>query len=232
MRTLILSDLHLGSRHCNTALLNELLDHVSFDRLILNGDTIHNVNLRKMTPRHWATLERFRQIGKSRELVLVRGNHDHEIDFLPGTTPTILSSAKVLPALLEVPMLEQYHLQVNGHQYLVIHGDRFDPSMNYPVVTEVAFMCYQVTTKVNKKLAKWLKKKSKKWGGLLEIVRKNSIAHAQKHNIPGIITGHTHFAEDLHREEIHYMNSGSWTETPCSYLIADQQKIDLLHHSD
>ena len=186
----------------------------------------------KMTPPAWDFLERIRQVGKSRELILVRGNHDHEIDFIPGTTPNGLSSARVLPALLEVPMREQYQLQINGHQYLVIHGDRFDPSMNYPVVTEVAFLCYQVTTKINKKLAKWLKKKSKKWGGLLEVVRKNSIAHAQRENVPGIITGHTHHAEDLRRDEIHYMNSGSWTETPCSYLLADQNKIDLFHVAD
>jgi UDP-2,3-diacylglucosamine pyrophosphatase LpxH len=232
MRTLILSDLHLGSRHCNLGLLNQILDEVSFDRLILNGDTINNVNLRKMTPQVWQFLERLRQLGKSREMILVRGNHDHEIDFIPGTQPGPLSSARVLPALLEVPMIEQYQLQVNGHSYLVMHGDRFDPSMNYPVVTEVAFLCYQMTTKVNKKLAKWLKKKSKKWGGMLEVVRKNSIAHVQKANFPGVIVGHTHHAEDLHEGDIHYINSGSWTEVPCSYLIADQDKIDLIHVTD
>ena len=45
MRTLILSDIHLGNRHCNAALLNEVLDRESFDRLILNGDTLNSVNL-------------------------------------------------------------------------------------------------------------------------------------------------------------------------------------------
>jgi len=232
MRTLILSDLHLGSRHSNVALLNEVLDKEAFDRIVLNGDTIHNVNLRKLTPQHWAMLERLRQLGKSRELILVRGNHDHEIDFLPGSTKDHLSTANVLPALLGVPMLENYQLQVNGHHYLVMHGDRFDPTMNYPVVTEVAYLCYQFTTKVNKKLAKWLKKKSKRVGGLLEVVRRNSIAHAQKENLPGIITGHTHFAEDVYMDDIHYVNSGSWTENPCSYLIANQRDITLHHLSD
>jgi UDP-2,3-diacylglucosamine pyrophosphatase LpxH len=232
MKTLILSDLHLGSRHSNIALLNEVLDRESFDRLILNGDTIHHVNMRKMAMPHWQLLDRFREIGKSRELVLVRGNHDHGTDYLPGTPTDRLSTANVLPGLLGVPMREDYQLQVNGHRYLVMHGDRFDPTMSYPVVTEVAYFCYQFTTKINKKLAKWLKKKSKKWGGLLEIVRKNSIAHAQKGNIPGIITGHTHFAENLHEDEIHYVNSGSWTENLCSYLLADEHDITLHHLPD
>jgi len=232
MRTIILSDIHLGSRHCNAALLEEVLDREPFDRLVLNGDTIHHLNFRKMTRPHWALLERLRRIGKERELVLVRGNHDHQADFVPGSTKDQLTTASVLPRLLEVPMCEEYRLPVNGHQYLVMHGDRFDPTMKYPVLTDVAYMAYQITTKVNKKLAKWLKKRSKKWGGLLEVVRKNSIAHSQKTNFPGIITGHTHFAEDVYYEDIHYMNSGSWTESPCGYLTADKDQIKLHQIAD
>src|SRR5262249_8680369 len=41
MRTLILSDIHLGSRHCNAELVNEVLDQERYDRLVLNGDTIN-----------------------------------------------------------------------------------------------------------------------------------------------------------------------------------------------
>jgi UDP-2,3-diacylglucosamine pyrophosphatase LpxH len=232
MRTLILSDIHLGCRHSNVAVLTEVLNRERFDRLILNGDTIHHLNFRKLAPSHWTLLDRLRLIGRKRELVLVRGNHDHDIDYLPGSTSDRLSSANVLPALLGVPMRENYQLQINGHQYQVMHGDRFDPTMNYPVVTEVAYLCYQFTTNVNKKLAKWLKKRSKKWAGLLDVVRQNSIAHAQKLNTPGIITGHTHYAEDLHQNEIHYVNSGSWTENPCAYLTADHHRIALHQLAD
>jgi UDP-2,3-diacylglucosamine pyrophosphatase LpxH len=232
MRTLILSDIHLGSKHCNVQLLNEVLDHEPFDRLILNGDTLHNVNLRKLTAQHWALLERFRTIGKSRELVLIRGNHDHELDFLPGMQPGHLTTGRVLPALLEVPMLEQYELRIGGEPYAVLHGDRFDPTMNYPMVTEVAFFCYQFTTKVSKKLAKWLKRKSKRWGGILEMVRAQSIAFATQRGVPGVITGHTHFAEDLRAHGVHYMNSGSWTESPCSYLTSDGREIVLRHMAE
>ena len=120
---------------------------------------------------------------------------------------------------------------VRGEFYLVLHGDRFDPTMNYPLVTEAAFMAYQFTTKLNKKLAKWLKKKSKKWGGLLEVSHsRNAVAFAQAGNIPGVITGHTHFAEDVHMEGIHYVNTGSWTESPCAYVTVDPSTGLHLHH--
>ena len=117
MRTLILSDIHLGGRHCNVSLLNEVLDREPFDRLILNGDTLNSVNLRKLNGAHWGLLNRFRRLGRTRELVLLRGNHDHDGDHLPpyhanenGDSVThdaadvVISTFHVLPGLLEVPM--------------------------------------------------------------------------------------------------------------------------------
>jgi UDP-2,3-diacylglucosamine pyrophosphatase LpxH len=276
MRTLILSDIHLGNRHSNTALLTEVLERESFDRLILNGDTINSVNLRKLNGAHWAMLDRFRKLARGRELILIRGNHDHEGDHVPqfnlAASPVaangvaasrLVASAvgngsvngngarngddavanapaqehgigtfNVLPALLEVPMHEDYRLDVGGKPYVVLHGDRFDPTLNYPVVTEVACFCYQLTTKVNKKLAKWLKKKSKRWSGVLEFVRGKAVAHAQQEGLPGVITGHTHFAEDSFIDNVHYLNTGCWTEYPCSYITIDDGRVALNHPSE
>jgi UDP-2,3-diacylglucosamine pyrophosphatase LpxH len=252
MRTLILSDLHLGSRHANVELINELLDQERYDRLILNGDTINNVNFRKLNHHHWKLLDRFKKIGRERDLVLVRGNHDHDWDFQPGLngdsqaqTPGVhglressglrespLGTAHVLPAILEVPMREDYPLDVGDRRYLVLHGDRFDPTLNYPLLTDAAVLCYQLTTKINKKLAKWLKKKSKRFGGLLEFIRAQSVSFARKAELTGVITGHTHFAEDLRVGDVHYVNSGSWTESPCGFIIIEKGEIKLHHMSD
>ncbi len=245
MRTLLLSDIHLGNRHCNTALLNEVLDRQPYDRLILNGDTLNSVNLRKLTGPHWSVLDRLRKLARSRELILIRGNHDHEGDHVPnfngtghlnGTGAAIekpgIGTANVLPGLLDVPMQEEYRLDVGGKKYLVLHGDRFDPTLNYPVVTEVACFCYQLTTKVNKKLAKWLKKKSKRWGGVLEFVRGKSVEHAQILGVDGVITGHTHFAEDSRVDHVHYLNTGCWTEYPCSYIAVNGGEVSLHHPAE
>jgi UDP-2,3-diacylglucosamine pyrophosphatase LpxH len=242
MRTLVLSDLHLGSRHCNVELLEEVLRKESFDRLVLNGDTINNVNFRKLTPRHWAILDHLRDVGRERELILIRGNHDHEWDYqavgsrhapravVDGTrsepaTVKPLTTGHLLPSILDVPMLEEYRLEVQGQPYIILHGDRFDPTLNFQVVTEVAFAAYQLTTKVNQKLAKWLKKKSKKWGGILELVRARSVVFAREEGLAGIITGHTHFAEDVHVDGVHYVNTGSWTEVPCAYVTIGAEGV-------
>jgi len=225
MRTLVLSDIHLGSKNCRPAPLLELLRRERFDRLVLNGDTVNSLNFRKFTRDHWAVLERLRQLGRERELILLRGNHDHELPRDGGE----FTDADVLPALLGVPMREEFRLEAGGRPYLLLHGDRFDPTLNYPAVTEVAEWCYQLSQKLNRKLAKWLKKKSKRWGGVLEWVRVQSISHAKRHGYAGVLTGHTHYADDAHIAETHYVNSGCWTEAPCAYVTADADRIRLHH---
>ena len=76
-------------------------------------------------------------------------------------------------------------------------------------------------------LAKWLKKKSKRWSGVLEWVRSQSIQHARTRCHEGIVTGHTHFADDLHIDGTHYINSGCWTQSPCSYVLAEKSQVSL-----
>lgn len=229
MKTLILSDLHLGSKHCTAPLVHEVLDQVPFDRLILNGDTIHSVNFRKLSGSHWGLLERLRDLGRERELILVRGNHDHETDYQPrlnGSNP-VCGTHSVLPGLLGVPMVEDYRLDVGDRKYLVLHGDHFDPTLHYPAITEVAGFCYHLATKIHKKLAKWLKKKSKRWGGVLEVVRQQSVAYARQRGVAGVICGHTHFPEDTQVNDVHYINTGCWTESPCSYVTVHNGELAL-----
>src|SRR5262245_11029002 len=124
MTTLIVSDLHLGSRHCNAALLSEFLVNTSFERLILNGDTINNLNLKKFKPKHWRIIAHLREIAKKRELVLIRGNHDGA-----PVDGQLFGQLDVLATLLGVPLQEEYRLQAGGRCYVVLHGDRFDPTL-------------------------------------------------------------------------------------------------------
>jgi UDP-2,3-diacylglucosamine pyrophosphatase LpxH len=235
MRTLILSDLHLGSKNCDAPGILDVLERERFDRLILNGDTINDLNLRKLTPVHWTVIDRLRALARSREFILVRGNHDHDTRHeANGNGHTgangnghVFGAHDVLPTLLGVPMVEEHRLEVGGRPYLVLHGDRFDPTLNYRTVSEMADWCYQLSQKVNKELAKWLKKKSKKWGGILELVRSQSVVHARKRGFDGVVTGHTHFADDVHVDGVHYVNTGCWTEPPCTYATFDTNGVRL-----
>lgn len=85
MRTLVISDLHLGNRAENDVLRRpaareRLLDAVAgIDRLVLLGDTVELMNRRP--ERSMATAEPVlralgRQLGAEREAIVVPGNHD------------------------------------------------------------------------------------------------------------------------------------------------------------
>jgi UDP-2,3-diacylglucosamine pyrophosphatase LpxH len=190
MRTIIVSDIHLGSKNSQAGWLSQFLE-TDFDRLIVNGDIINNLNLKKLKDAHWTVLDKLRRIGRDRELIMIRGNHDGK-----GVAKEGLCAANMLSTLLGVPCHEEYQLEMGNRHYLLLHGDRFDPTVHRPIITDTADWCYQTVQKVNKKAAKWLKRKVKKLGGVLEFVKRRSIHYARSLGCQGVITGHTHFAAD------------------------------------
>ena len=131
--------------------------------------------------------------------------------------------------LLGVELQEQFRLEAGPRSYLVLHGDRFDPTLQWPIITDVAEWGYQTIQKLNKKGAEWLKHKVKKLGGVVELVRRRSVEYARSQGCDIIIAGHTHFADDEWIDDVHYLNSGCWTEYPCTYILADEQHIELCH---
>jgi len=226
MTTLILSDLHLGSRNCQAELLSHLLE-TDFDRLILNGDTINNLNLKKLKPKHWKIINQLREIARKRELVLLRGNHDGDEGEKDAFGPK-----DVLAMLIGAPLQMEYQMAMTHGHYLILHGDRFDPTLNWPIITDAADWCYRAVQELNKKAAKWLKRHVKKLGGVIEFVKRRSVQYAKYLGCQGVITGHTHFSDDEWIDGTHYLNSGCWVDRPCTYIRADNKDIRLRHWDD
>ena len=119
VRTVILSDVHLGTAESKAAEVNHFLRHVRCEKLILNGDIIDGWQLQRggsWTKAH----TRFIRIvlkkleKKDTQVVYVRGNHD---DIL----------TQFLPLDFENLTLVEEHIHVGPRgRYLVLHGDVFD----------------------------------------------------------------------------------------------------------
>jgi UDP-2,3-diacylglucosamine pyrophosphatase LpxH len=226
MITLIVSDIHLGSRSSQAVLLSRLLE-TKFDRLILNGDTLNNLNLKKLKPKHWRLVDQLRDLARRREVILIRGNHD--------VTPAeegVFGPMEVLATLLGVPLQEEYQLEVGSRRYLVLHGDRFDPTLNWPIITDAADWCYRAVQEVNKKAAKWLKRRAKKLGGVVAFVKRRAVQYAKSRPCDGIIVGHTHFSDDEWIEDMHYLNTGCWVDWPCTYVTVKKDQASLCHFDE
>lgn len=220
--TLIVSDLHLGASNCRAEDFLALLD-TNFDRLILNGDTVDHHHFTKYRQAHWRVLERLRMVAKGREVILLRGNH--ELHYSP-TLPTY-GPHQLLANVLDVPMREEYDLHLGGRRFLVHHGDQYDTTMNLTRLGDVADMFYRGVQRLSLGLARWLKTKTKKWCGVVDMVRHGAMTRARVDGYDGVICGHTHDEENSEQNGVRYLNTGSWVEQPCTYFHAQGDDIAL-----
>ena len=119
VRTVIISDVHLGTAESKAVEVNHFLRHVRCEKLILNGDIIDGWQLQRGGS--WQkTHTRFIRIvlkkleKKDTKVVYVRGNHD---DIL----------AQFLPLDFENLTIVEDHIHEGpAGRYLVLHGDVFD----------------------------------------------------------------------------------------------------------
>ncbi|RYY35170.1 MAG: UDP-2,3-diacylglucosamine diphosphatase, partial [Sphingomonadales bacterium] len=118
-RTIWISDIHLGTRGCNAAMLIDFLDHVDSDTIYLVGDIIDGWQLKKKfywPAAHndivWRLLKRAKRGAR---VIYIPGNHDEIFRQFSG-----LSFGGV-----EIKR-QAIHQTADGRRLLVLHGDEFD----------------------------------------------------------------------------------------------------------
>lgn len=123
VRSLFLSDLHLGFRHSRVQSLLEFLNRHEPEHLYLVGDFIDGGCLQSRW--HWQAecnqiVARLMDLARGgTHIRLAIGNHD---DFL--RLPLMLQLIRQ-SGMLEVAE-EFYHETADGRQFLVLHGDQFN----------------------------------------------------------------------------------------------------------
>ena len=120
-RAVFISDLHLGSKHCNSDALLEFLTNINTEKLFLVGDIIDGWRLQKKwfwPNKHNRILQKILKISKDIEVVYITGNHDEFLRALPGMSFGNISIENRIT-----------HLGLDGKKYLVTHGDIFDNLM-------------------------------------------------------------------------------------------------------
>ena len=113
MKTLIISDLHIGSKGCQTEEILTLLKNESYDRYILVGDIIDGwlfKKYKKFSYQHTRVIRRLLKLSKNKEIIWISGNHD---EFLRKYTPMELGNIQIVDEFVE-----------DGVWYC--HGDKYD----------------------------------------------------------------------------------------------------------
>jgi len=226
MHALILSDLHLGARNSQHQLiLGRLASQQlrNMTHIILNGDVVDHLNLETFRSADWAVIHRLQQLAREERLVVVKGNHDK-----PKRAGEGCISRYLLGDILDVELKTELTLYVDGQRFLMVHGDRYDQTLNMSTLGYVAEAFYRQTQRWHQPTSRWLKRQSKSILGIERAVRRQAMADALRRGFDGIILGHTHYAMDeTDSTGIRYLNSGSWVDDICNYLELHDDRIEL-----
>jgi UDP-2,3-diacylglucosamine pyrophosphatase LpxH len=226
VRTLFLSDIHLGFRRARVRELLDFLKGIDADCIVLAGDIVDALSLAKRffwTDEHTQVLRLLlarRRAGA--RLVYLPGNHDASLAIL----------AEMLHGQLEVHR-EWVHRTARGQRLLVLHGDQFDGEVACsPWLYWLGDMLYETTLAVNHRLNDVRRCLGRAYLPLIERLKltvatsaryierfeRVAAAHARAQGYDGVVCGHIHRANLCHIEGTLYCNSGDWVES-CSALV-------------
>ena len=230
VRTVWISDIHLGTRGCNAAMLLDFLASIECETLYLVGDIVDGWRLKKgwyWPDAHNEVIRRVLKMAhRGTRVVLIAGNHDEMLRPYAG-----MSFGGVELAL------EAIHTTADGRRLLVTHGDGFDGVVLY--ARWLAFLgdkAYEFLLRANRwfnllrrqfKLPYWslsayLKKRVK---NAVQFVCdfEEAVAHAaREQGVDGVVCGHIHCAEIRQIGDVTYYNDGDWVES-CTALVEDHQ---------
>jgi UDP-2,3-diacylglucosamine pyrophosphatase LpxH len=221
VRTVILSDVHLGTPNCKIREVNHFLRHVRCEKLILNGDIIDGWQLRRSG--QWTKAHtRFIRIvlkmleKKDTDVVHLRGNHD---DILANFLPLDFENLRIV---------EDHVHKGLDRRYLVLHGDVFDTvTKNFVWLAHVGDWGYSFLLKLNRAYNWWRAWRGKEYWSLSKAIKarvKSAVSHvsnfevhiadlARQRGCDGVLCGHIHTPADRMIGGVHYLNSGDWVES-------------------
>lgn len=229
-RSVFISDLHLGSKHCRVAAVLNFLKNVRCENLYLVGDIIDGWRLQKKwywPKEHTDVLRQImRMSNKGVNVVYIPGNHDEFLRTIIGKG-TQFGNIKI--------QQKAVYESLKGERILVVHGDLFDYLMKTKFgrrVMSLGDWAYDVVAWINIKynqwrkwrglplfsVAKYLKAKAKAAANFVGTFEEEMANYCKSKRYHGIICGHIHTPRISTIHGILYMNDGDWVEN-CSALV-------------
>ncbi len=228
LRSVFISDVHLGFKGCRAEFLLDFLRRVECEQIYLVGDIIDLWSLQRTFYWPQAHNDVIRTIlGKAKHgtrVVYVPGNHDRAFRDNDGLT---LGNVEICR--------EAIHETADGRRFLVLHGDEFDSIVRAsPLLESVGSHAYAAALRLNRyvnaarqrlgypywSLAAFLKHKVKNAVKYIANFERALAVEARRRGVDGVICGHIHRAEITEIDGILYCNDGDWVES-CTTLVED-----------
>jgi UDP-2,3-diacylglucosamine pyrophosphatase LpxH len=229
LRTVWLSDVHLGSRACRVGLLLDFLRRTRCELLYLVGDIIDLESLRSSFYWPESHSEVLRMLlKKSQEgtrVIYIPGNHDDELRAFVGARFGNIEVSR-----------ETIHTTHAGRRLLVLHGDEFDAVVRgRSLGVFLGSLACRTLLGLNR-FVHWLHDLSgrpywslaqhvkSRFGGVTRYVerfQRATLVAAREAGVDGVICGHIHTAELVELDGLLYCNDGDWVES-CTALVEDR----------
>jgi UDP-2,3-diacylglucosamine pyrophosphatase LpxH len=236
-RTIWISDVHLGTKGCNAAMLIDFLDSTDSEVMYLVGDIIDGWRLKKRPywpASHndvvWRILKRAK---RGTRVVYIPGNHDEMVRPFSGMN---FGGVEIARAAV--------HVTADGRRLLVLHGDEFDAIMlAHRWLAFVGDWMYEALLHANRwvnavrsrlglpywSLSKVAKHKVKNAVEFISSYEEVVARAAAERDLDGVVCGHIHTAEMRDLGGVTYYNDGDWVES-CTALVEHfDGRMEVLH---
>ncbi len=227
VRSVFISDVHLGTRACQAESLLEFLRTYSAENLFMVGDIVD----------FWAMKREVRWTQAQNTVVqkiLRRARHGERVMFIPGNHDEALREHVGISFGDIALESEHVHTMADGKRYLLIHGDEFDQvTRHHRWIAVLGDVAYNGLVRINVWLS-WMRRRlgiAGYWSLAGYAKRKvklavsfvgdfeSSVARAvRERGLDGVICGHIHVAAMRKVDGIDYVNCGDWVDS-CTAIV-------------
>lgn len=228
IKTLFISDVHLGNKKSNAKALLEVFKKYEFENLLIIGDFIDLTSLKRnfyWNVNHSTVIQKVLKYSKKGVNVrYIIGNHDYYLRALIEEENINIGNIILSDDLV--------WKTVKGERIYICHGDQFDGFVRlHPILYHIGDVAYEFSFKINRiynslrrifnlnewSLSSYLKSKVKNVISYINDFKTLSINKAKEMNCESIMIGHIH-TPALDKNTVNYYNTGDFCET-CSYII-------------
>jgi UDP-2,3-diacylglucosamine pyrophosphatase LpxH len=240
VRSVFISDIHLGTAGCQAHALLDFLRITRCDYLYLVGDIVDGWQLRRRwfwPQAHNDVVQKIlRAARKGTQVVFVPGNHDEFAKRYDGHEFGGI-----------VVMNDCVHITANGKKLWVTHGDLFDGVIQCAKwLAYVGDQAYEFTLRLNRglnslrariglpywSLSQYLKHKVKRAVNYVTDFE-TAVAHeAKRRGLQGVVCGHIHRAEMREIDGVLYCNDGDWVESLTALVEHLDGRLELVDWSE
>jgi UDP-2,3-diacylglucosamine pyrophosphatase LpxH len=238
-KTIIISDVHLGTSGSKAKQLVRFLKQNTCENLILNGDIIDGWQLQRSSGKWKRKHTRFfklilKMVDKYKtKVIYLRGNHD---DFLDQILPIRIG---------KISIMRDYIYESAGKRFYITHGDIFDSiTTKLKFIAKLGDIGYTFLLWLNKcynqyrakrglpyySLSQKIKAKVKSAVSYIDDFEKELANFARVKECDGIICGHIHQPAIKEIDGIIYMNSGDWVESLTALTEDFKGNWELVHY--